>query len=621
MSDERFSFLYDFQVNDAPLGRAGQRLTELDKALGRSEASIKRFEGVWKDASGRMREANGRFVSEARKAEMAAAGMGSAFTKAAGGGSGGSGSSGALGLAANLYTVSSALGVVTRMATGAFQAFDRFGDTAISAFGERSQTIRGYTTLLGSRPQADLEFYRAQEFAGRTDFTSAQIEKSQSALMAQGFRGDNLYASLFSAADLAAIMPGDKNETLNKVSTALGQIKAKGKLQGEELTGQLAEAGLNTDQVYRQLLKPLGVKTVGDVQKKLSAGEVSADVAIPAIQRAILAQLNISKAGEYATGASGSLTGLISNRDEGFQNLLKGFDADEYLPAINRYKAALKEQGSLFDVNTKTGKNLSLVLQDLSNTAIEAKSSATGFLSGFAEVFSANYVDELKRARGEVTKEDAEMQSGRNQRAWKDLGETVGETGTAVAKTVSSWDALSAILARDANYIIRPLVNAFGGGDKGTGVYARSSAYGQTLASDESFYTYRPRQVFEGPPEIGNTPQTVDAVKAKIEASAKKKGSRKGSEPGWNQALWWYETDAMRGGSSVARAAINSASVESGVGGKRDESGSIGNQTNHITIQIVTQPGQTPTEIAEAVDVQLVTRLRQLSRAPRNRKR
>jgi tape measure domain-containing protein len=406
MADERLGFELDIDVEARRLPQTVQQLALMEGHLSRLDRSIERFERSARamDASaGRMRN-----------------------------------------VAGSITELSSAIGLLSRgLAVGAsaFAAFDRGGDVAIKAMGERSASIRAYTQLLGGDKRgAALEFYRAQEFAQKTDFSSAQIEQSQARLMAQGFRGRDLYATLFSAADLAAVMPGDKNQTLERVTMAMSQIRGKGKLQGEDLTGQLAEAGLNTTLVKQQLAKSLGIK-VGDVDKRISSGGVSADVALPAIQRAILAQLGTSRAGEFAMGSAGSLTALISNRDEAIQNVLKGFDADANLPAMDRYKKALQEQGKLFDINSKTGRDLSLVIQDLSNASLEAKSAWTEFSSGLIESFAENYSRNL-RANGRDFNPEFTSQALRN------LGEAIGRLGTLASIAVGGVNGASGGLAQ-----------------------------------------------------------------------------------------------------------------------------------------------------------------------------
>ena len=443
--DERLGFELDIDVDAHKVPAAVQLLGQMDDRLMRIGKSLERFEvGTRRmgESSNRVRGMVGNFTELASAAQLAGR----------------------------------ALAVVSK----AWGVFEKGGDYAVKAMGERSATIRGYTQLLGGdKKQANLEYYRAQQFSQKTDFTSEQIEKSQARLMAQGFRGKDLYATLFSAADLAAIMPGDKNQTLERVTMAMSQIKAKGKLQGEELTQQLAEAGLNTTLVKQQPMKSLGLKSTAEVDKKMGKGEISAAVALPAIQRAILQQLGTSKAGEYATSASGSLTGLISNRDEAVQNLLKGFDGDENLPAMDRYKKALTEQGKLFDINAKTGKQLSLVVQDMANAAVDAKSAWTEFTSGFLESFASSYAKELNTG-GRNFDTEATTVAGRN------LGEAIGRLGSVAAQAIGGTGGLTAVLAQRGANVANGLAE-FGGklqsGNYGGALKDIGSAYlNNTLA-------------------------------------------------------------------------------------------------------------------------------------------
>ncbi len=443
--DERLGFELDIDVDAHKVPAAVQLLGQMDDRLMRIGKSLERFEvGTRRmgESSNRVRGMVGNFTELASAAQLA----GRAFD-----------------------VVSKAWGV-----------FEKGGDYAVKAMGERSATIRGYTQLLGGdKKQANLEYYRAQQFSQKTDFTSETIEKSQARLMAQGFRGKDLYATLFSAADLAAIMPGDKNQTLERVTMAMSQIKAKGKLQGEELTGQLAEAGLNTTLVKQQLMKSLKLKSTAEVDKKMGKGEISADVALPAIQRAILQQLGTGKAGEYATSASGSLTGLISNRDEAVQNLLKGFDGDQNLPAMERYKKALTEQGKLFDINTRTGKGLSLVVQDMANAALDAKGAWTEFQSGFLESFAGSYAKELNTGGRNFDTEATTV-------AVRNLGEAIGRLGSVAAQAIGGTGGLTAVLAQKGANVANGLAE-FGGklqsGNYGGALKDIGSAYlNNTLA-------------------------------------------------------------------------------------------------------------------------------------------
>ena len=437
---ESLDFELNVNADTHNLPDAAKRLADVENGLKRAGAAAERFDKTWRDTQGRLRDERGRFVGvgsglSGLAREMDAAGR--AYETSVGriARSSSASTSRILELAGALSIARSAIGAVGKLAG----LVSSGGAYASQAMGERSATIRAYTQLTGSKEQANLELYRAQSYAQKTDFTSEAIEKSQARLMAQGFRGQELYSTLFAASDLAAIMPGNKNETLERVTMAMSQIRAKGKLQGEELTGQLAEAGLNTTIVKEQIRKAMGLKSTGEVDKLMGKGQISADVALPAIQRAILQQLGTSRAGEFATSSAGSVTALESNRAEAIKNVLKGFDADENLPAMERYKKALTDQGRLFDINSKTGKDLSLVVQDLANASLEAKSAVNEFVSGFVESFSDSYAKTLaKEGRNDIGSSIDQLDM---------LGRAIGRLGSVASMAVSRTDGLVGSLA------------------------------------------------------------------------------------------------------------------------------------------------------------------------------
>lgn len=610
MDDARFQVLYDFQVRDERLERSAKLLDSINQNVERMTAGLLRLERGSGSAFGRIGE-------QADRSKRSV-----------------------IDLAGAVYTVRSAFDIARGTIGAAVNALGQFGDSSIKAFGERTSTIRGYTTFLGGdKGQAELEFYRAQQFAQKTDFTSQTIEQGQSRLLAQGFRGKDLYATLFAASDLAAASPDDKNETLKRVTMALGQIKAKGKLQGEELTGQLAEAGLSTTLVREEIRKALGLKNIGAVDKKISAGEVSADVALPAIQRAILAQLHTSKAGEFATSSAGSLTSLISNRDEAFANLAKSFDADKAIPAMDRYKKALSDQTAGLDINNQRGRNASLVLQDLANASINAKAGLSELETAFTDSFAASYARQLGRDGRDFNTESTTT-------ALHNLGDAIGRLGGVAAIAIGSTNGLVANLAqRGANVITHDtgILNALNNGDYGTAAkLAAENLYNRTPAGAIAQRTgiiggaksIRDRlygQLLGGDSDDDLTAQTsADAQRRaiarlsggnptipRLAAEERRKASDTASakakkEAGWNVPIWHYEPGA--GGSSTLGASALNAVVESQVAGGGSERA---RPINVEKIEIVVMgASQSPQDIAHAVHEELVTKLRSLPRAP-----
>lgn len=336
--------------------------------------------------------------------------------------------------------VAGAFAVVASGITAGAKAIDSFGDSAIEAFGERSGSIRAYTTLLGDAKKAQEEYAKANQLAAKTDLTAEATQKAQQQLLVAGLRGPTKDALLLGGLDLASIAPGDKNQALSSYARAVSQIQQKGKLQSEELL-QLAEgASLGSGKVKEQLQAILGVKNTAAVDSALQKGQVTSDQGLLAIQKAILAQLGTAKLGEYATGSSGSLTGLLSNRDEAFQNLLRSFDS-EVIPGVQRYKEALSKQGETLDTTTDSGQRAVLVLQDFSNTSLALKAAWTDFTTGFIDSFTSSYT----AAMGAL----GVNQTGLNNLgdSAKRLGEVLGNVGTAVAVLVRSFDYMAPLVS------------------------------------------------------------------------------------------------------------------------------------------------------------------------------
>lgn len=97
-------------------------------------------------------------------------------------------------------------------------------------------------------------------------------------------------------ADMQAL--GNTAEDVQGILMAIGQIRSKGRLQGEEML-QLAERGVSQSLVNEEIAKAMGVD-VKAVQGLQQAGKVTADIALEAIQKALLRKLKTEKPGEAA---------------------------------------------------------------------------------------------------------------------------------------------------------------------------------------------------------------------------------------------------------------------------------------------------------------------------------
>ena len=309
-------------------------------------------------------------------------------------------------------------------AIGALVEFDKHATTA---FGERTSTLRAYTTILGDATQAQVEYGKANQLASMTELTSASTLKAQQALIVAGFRGEDLTKSLTASMDVAATkQPAEREMTMERMGRAFSQILAAGKLRGQELN-QLAEAGVNRGQV----LEILGKGDAGRGEKSISAGGVSAKEGIEAVYKSILSTLGTQKLGQFATGAAGSMAGELLNREEALDILLKSFDG-ETLPAVKRYTASLHEQNSMLSTNSENGKGLVMMLSDFASVTANVKTEWTDFTTAFMGSFVEAFNTE-RAVDGAFTP----MTDG-----VKMLGETLGKVGTVVGQVTRAFEGM-----------------------------------------------------------------------------------------------------------------------------------------------------------------------------------
>lgn len=311
----------------------------------------------------------------------------------------------------------------------AYQQLDKYGERAITAFGEKQGALRAFTTLLGDPGAADVEYRKAQAIGAKTELTQQDSVKAKQVLMTAGFRGDALDRNLAMILDVASMaQPEDRQIAMARLSKAISDIQNIGHLAAGEV--KQLDGLVGRQYVYKALNQMGYGKTKAEAVEMQADKKIDASAAITAIQMGVMEQINTKELGSYAIGASGSLAGLISNREEQFDILLKSFDS-EALPGTQLYKESLKEQQDAFEVSSKSGANLSIVLQDFADVSMNVKSAWTQFVTGFLSAFAEGYgmtMQNLGKAdiKGLV-------------KSAKEFGETLGYRVAPAIATVLHW--------------------------------------------------------------------------------------------------------------------------------------------------------------------------------------
>lgn len=212
----------------------------------------------------------------------------------------------AAGVAAAVFTIKEAFDFVKWSVESVLSAGWELGKMLVSNVAAAMDFAQGsklaFGTLLDDQQQGAAVFDKVRHEAVELGLDVETAVDSFRKLLAAQFSVGDSNELLRVGADLQAI--GATADEVKHALLAISQIKMKGKLQAEELTRQLANAGVSSELVYQALQKRMGIpltpagrtKVMG-MQKK---GEIGADIAIPAIIDAIKAKTHEKNAGDTA---------------------------------------------------------------------------------------------------------------------------------------------------------------------------------------------------------------------------------------------------------------------------------------------------------------------------------
>jgi tape measure domain-containing protein len=142
-------------------------------------------------------------------------------------------------------------------------------------FNSMLQTAQiGFATMLGSAEKAQAFLDDMADFAARTPFEYPELLEASKRMLAYGFAAGEVLPTLRAVGDAAAAL-GSGSEGINRITLALGQIRAKGKLSAEEMR-QLTEAGVPA---WHILAEAMGT-TVPELQNMVSKGLIPGGKAV-----------------------------------------------------------------------------------------------------------------------------------------------------------------------------------------------------------------------------------------------------------------------------------------------------------------------------------------------------
>lgn len=191
------------------------------------------------------------------------------------------------GLTASLGTAGTAglaLAAALALVAGAYAGI---AAATVPAAAAKEELMTIFEVLLKSKTAAEDLVGEMKALADRTPLETSDISKAGRTLLAMGFDIKEIIPMIETLGDAAVGAFGSAGaaEGMNRLARIMGQIKQKGRLQGDELL-QLSEAGISP---MKALSEATG-KTSDQVRKMIEGGQIDANTAILAITAAIKSQ-------------------------------------------------------------------------------------------------------------------------------------------------------------------------------------------------------------------------------------------------------------------------------------------------------------------------------------------
>jgi tape measure domain-containing protein len=179
----------------------------------------------------------------------------------------------------------------------------------LSSDAEQAQI--GFETMLGSKDKAAALISSMTDFANKTPFEMTDVRDSAKRMLAFGFKAEDIIPDLTGIGNAASGL-GLGKEGIERITLALGQMKAKSKVSGDEML-QLTEAGIPAWDILAQ---KMGI-TTQQVMKLSEKGLIPADKAI----KALIEGMN-KRFPDMMEKQSHTMQGLWSTMKDTFDNKL-----------------------------------------------------------------------------------------------------------------------------------------------------------------------------------------------------------------------------------------------------------------------------------------------------------
>lgn len=193
-------------------------------------------------------------------------------------------------------------GNVAAQAVGQLVGFVKEGAAAWLDYASKIEQARiGFTTMSGSAQIAEQHLKELQTFAARTPFQFSELVEASQKMQGVGFAASDVIPILKDVGN--ALSAAGRIGDLPFAIKALGDIKAKGKLAGQEII-QLANAGIPIRDVLAKSLN----KSTAEIVEMGEKGQISADIVFAALHK-----MSEERFGGAMEAQSRTFLGALSN--------------------------------------------------------------------------------------------------------------------------------------------------------------------------------------------------------------------------------------------------------------------------------------------------------------------
>ncbi|MFD0675281.1 MULTISPECIES: tape measure protein [unclassified Paenibacillus] len=267
-------------------------------------------------------------------------------------------------------TAIASMGAAAVVAAAGFAAFAG-SKSALKLAGDAEMASIAYETMLGSAEKSQKFLADLKKYAADSPFDLAGLRDSSRQMLGFGFASERVIPMLRNFSDASAGL-GLGSDGIQRMTLAIGQMQAKGKVQGGEIL-QLAEMGIPAVQILADKMKI----TQDAVLDLTSKGLVPADKAI----RVILDGLE-KRYGGLSDKQSKTLTGMYNKLQDTFDNdLLKrwgdGIGSALY-PRFQQLTKWIDENDSTIDA---WGNNLAAVAKGGTDALISAAEGGMKYIN------------------------------------------------------------------------------------------------------------------------------------------------------------------------------------------------------------------------------------------------